>query len=643
MQPGQQFGPFTLEEKLGAGAMGVVWRAIYTKTNQCVAIKIMIPGLSDENDNAIERFQHEIEILKQLSHPNIVQLFGVGKFKGARYYAMEYIRGESLDQVMRRRSRMSWEEVADLGKQLCSALQHAHEAGVIHRDLKPSNIMVLGGKTIKLTDFGIAKDIDRTTELTSTNCTVGTASYMSPEQCRGERNLTAKSDLYSLGVVFYELLTGNKPFKAENAMEMFVQHVKGKFVRPGKLVLDLPVWFDTLVCQLLEKKTEHRPMDAAMVASVLGTIEEKVQTLQSAGVDVATRKRGERGRNAPERSEQDRELLRAMTGKGRRKAPQPHFYERWWFVAAAVLLVLAAMTTVVFVGVWLWPRSSSLDKLYTQSQKLMESSNPDEDWAKAIDPDGDGPLYQFERYHASEKGEQADQLRRWAAMAHQRECEKMVRKYLHNKKKNLPYEAHGDEQENAFAAGLAEEEGDLTTAAQRWQKVKEVGKGGWRSLAEERLQQIAAVAATQKTLEKHLDDLRKHDYKPSLQGPQLELAQALRYLRFDDDFRAYQEFEILSKKYRGDPDKQMPDQWYLFAAQKARELKPKPGTSDDSTAREKRIAKQLKEAQALQETDLLEARIKFMDIVALYDGDKDYKDLVKQAREGWDKIEDKIK
>src|SRR5580704_218538 len=103
MQLGQQFGPFTLEEKLGAGAMGVVWRAIYTKTQQVVAIKIMMPGLSEENDNAVERFQREIEILKQLSHPNIVQLFGVGKYKGARYYAMEYIKGESLDHVMRRR------------------------------------------------------------------------------------------------------------------------------------------------------------------------------------------------------------------------------------------------------------------------------------------------------------------------------------------------------------------------------------------------------------------------------------------------------------------------------------------------------------------------------------------------------------
>src|SRR4029077_19768818 len=127
-----------------------------------------------------------------------VRLFGVGKYQGTRYYAMEYVVGESLDRVMSRRGRMTWEEVVTLGQQLCAALQHAHDAGVVHRDLKPSNLMILSDGTLKLTDFGIAKDLD-STALTSANCTVGTASYMSPEQCRGERDLTSKSDLYSLG------------------------------------------------------------------------------------------------------------------------------------------------------------------------------------------------------------------------------------------------------------------------------------------------------------------------------------------------------------------------------------------------------------------------------------------------------------
>src|SRR5947209_1050665 len=169
---------------------------------------------------------------------------------------------------MARRVCMTWEEVVEVGQQLCAALQHAHEHGIVHRDLKPSNLMVVPDGTLKLTDFGIAKDLD-VTPLTSAHCTVGTAAYMSPEQCRGERNLTHKSDLYSLGVVFYELLTGRKPFEAESTMDMFLQHAQGKFERPSRLVLDIPVWLDTLVCQLLEKKPESRPLDAATVAAAL--------------------------------------------------------------------------------------------------------------------------------------------------------------------------------------------------------------------------------------------------------------------------------------------------------------------------------------------------------------------------------------
>ena len=642
MQPGQSFGPFTLEKKIGAGAMGVIWRATYTKTGQRVAIKIMLPGLTEDNPNAAARFEREGEILKQLNHPNIVRLFGIGKFQGNRYYAMEYIDGESLDHLMARRERMSWEEVVALGKQLCSALQSAHDAGVIHRDLKPSNLMILKDGTLKLTDFGIAKDVD-VTQLTEANCTVGTASYMSPEQCRGDAKLTHKSDLYSLGIVFYELLTGEKPFKAESAMEMFILHVKGKAVRPGKRILDLPVWMDTLVCQLMEKKPEHRPVDAAMVANVLNTIEEKVQTLQSAGVEVATRKRGERPRNAPERTEEDREIARSLGGKGKRKLPPPpRFYERWWFVAASVLLLLGIIGSVLFLALWLWPRSS-VDKLYAQARPLMEqSSNPDEDWPKALE----GPLYQFERYHANDPGDKAEQMRQWARQARKRECEKMVRRYLHNKKKNLPYEAHGEVQENAFAAGQAEEDGDLAAAWQLWTKVKDLsGADGWNTLAEERLQVLTAVNELEKRLEKHVEDLKDRFYKPSLRDQERELAQALRYQRFGDEFRAYQEFEELRRKYRQDPDLNLPDVWYLFAAKKAKELTRRPGEQDDNTARRERLGKRLIEALALKnEQRYADARTLFLNIVDLYSGDKDddIKEKVEIAKNGLKEIKEKL-
>src|SRR5438876_6034942 len=195
MLVGQKVGPFLIDMELGSGAMGTVYRATYEKSGQRVAVKVMSPAISSETAQA--RFEREGEILKQLNHPNIVRLYGVGKAHGLRYYAMEYIQGESLDKVMQRRGRLPWEEVVALSQQLCAALQHAHQQGIIHRDLKPSNLMLVPNDIIKLTDFGIAKDLD-VTQITAAHCTVGTAAYMSPEQCRGDKDINFKSDLYSL-------------------------------------------------------------------------------------------------------------------------------------------------------------------------------------------------------------------------------------------------------------------------------------------------------------------------------------------------------------------------------------------------------------------------------------------------------------
>jgi predicted Ser/Thr protein kinase len=282
---GQKIGPFSIVREIGTGAMGAVYLATYTKTGQKVAIKVIAPGLGD-NEKIMARFEREAEMLKQLKHPNIVKLLGTGKYHRAPFYAMEFIDGESLGQMLDKKGKFDWQEVVEFGKQVCSALYHAHANGIIHRDLKPSNLMMTRKGTIKLTDFGIAKDMDAS-GLTSAHCTVGTAAYMSPEQCRGERDLTPKSDLYSLGILFYEMLTGKKPFFAENAMDMFMAHVSGKFKRPGELVLDIPRWLDTLVCQLLEKKPEHRPLDAKMVGEALDEVRLKVSKQKSVAVEEA--------------------------------------------------------------------------------------------------------------------------------------------------------------------------------------------------------------------------------------------------------------------------------------------------------------------------------------------------------------------
>src|SRR5262249_28067919 len=180
------------------------------------------------NEQALARFQREVSILKQLDHPNITKYYGSGRFQKVPFYIMEFVEGESLDQILARRGRIGWEEVVAIGTQLCAPLHNAHEKGIIHRDLKPANLMILDDGTCKLTDFGIAKDTD-VTALTAANSTLGTATYMSPEQCKGVRDITAQADLYSMGVMFYELLTGRKPFNAETVMETFLMHTSAPF------------------------------------------------------------------------------------------------------------------------------------------------------------------------------------------------------------------------------------------------------------------------------------------------------------------------------------------------------------------------------------------------------------------------------
>jgi eukaryotic-like serine/threonine-protein kinase len=492
MKEGQQFGPFVIEKVLGSGAMGTVYRARYTKTGARVALKLVAPGLTD-NEGSLARFDREAKILKQLHHPNIVRFYGAGKDRAHNtpFYFMEYVEGESLDRSMGRRGRLTWEQLVALGQQLCSALQHAHEHGIIHRDLKPSNLMVLPDGTVKLTDFGIAKDMD-VTALTAANCTVGTASYMSPEQCRGERDLTAKSDLYSLGVLFYELLTGRKPFQAETPMEMFMQHINGTFERPSRLVLDTPVWLDTLVCQMLEKKPEHRPRDAAMVAEALSQVAEKVAAQQSAGVDAARARAVDRPRGAAPADETDKEVartLRQLAGRKKGKKRRKPVYRQVWIQAPIFALLLLVAVGALYYAL---TRKPSADQLYKQAEPLMLSSDPDE-WEKANDPH-DGPLTLYFRYYGKRDDEQAKKVREWSDKVEVYDRERLLERMLDARTGRSAHsvEPQPGVQKTALDAAGAENDGDLTRARKLWEEAQQKYRDerAWSLIADRRLKEI---------------------------------------------------------------------------------------------------------------------------------------------------------
>ncbi len=634
MKVGERVGPFDIEKRLGSGAMGSVYRARYRKTGQRVAIKVMAAGLH-EDATSMARFEREAEVLKQLNHPNIVRFYVASHFQEAPYYAMEYVEGEPLDQVLQRRSRLTWEEVVELGKQVCAALQHAHGQGIVHRDLKPSNLMITADGTCKLTDFGIAKDLD-VTQLTAAHCTVGTAAYMSPEQCRGERNLTHKSDLYSLGVVFYELLTGSKPFLAETTMDMFLQHVQGTFERPSRVVLDIPVWLDTLVCQLLEKKPEHRPYDAAVVAEALNQVAEKVAAQQSAGVDAARARAGDRTTKTFKADNTDRAAARTLlTGLGRRRRKRrgKPFYEKAWVQAIGILVLLLAMAGIFYQVFF---RRPDADKLFQEAEKRMLTKNF-EDWVDARGPNG--PIGKYLRYYGSRNDEQTGQVHQWADQIDVMSKERGLLK----KRKVLVPEEGGET--IAYRALEYEDDADLARAHEQWQALLKYRQSEDHNdrilglLAEKRVRDLQDAEFREQELPRRIVEARKigEVFKPSLPAERLA-ADALRYEEFKDFANARAHWLQLKQNFERDLDRHF---WFLLAAKKAKELKAKkPSDEDEVAARVTAIANALADTEEIGHKSILVAKARYREIVNLYEKDEEprVKEMVAEAKGRLEKL-----
>jgi eukaryotic-like serine/threonine-protein kinase len=253
--PLEQLGPYRILRLLGRGGMGAVYEGVHTETGASTAIKILSMALAD--DEAFRgRFVSEIEALKQLQHPNIVRLIGYGEQDGLLFFSMELVEGENLHDVLSRGERLPWQDVADIAIQICAALKHAHDHGVIHRDLKPANLLRTTDGTVKLTDFGIAKFFGAS-NLTSAGGVIGTADYMSPEQAEGT-GVTYRSDLYSLGGVLYALLSGKPPFTGKSVTQVLQKMQQFDPVPLCQIVPSLPVEFEEIVLQLLRRDPAER-------------------------------------------------------------------------------------------------------------------------------------------------------------------------------------------------------------------------------------------------------------------------------------------------------------------------------------------------------------------------------------------------
>src|SRR5712691_1115113 len=216
---------YTIEGEIGRGGMGVVYSARDLKLNRRVAIKLLPPDLAFR-DEIRTRFLREAQTAARLSHPHIVPIHTVGDEGGLVYFVMGFVDGESVGARLRRRGRLPAEEVRRIMKETADALGLAHAMGIIHRDVKPDNILLEGTRgRVMVTDFGIAKALSDAGTLTGTGVAIGTPSYMSPEQAAGEREIDVRSDLYSLGVVAYEMLIGELPFSAPTVPGILMKHI----------------------------------------------------------------------------------------------------------------------------------------------------------------------------------------------------------------------------------------------------------------------------------------------------------------------------------------------------------------------------------------------------------------------------------
>ena len=256
---------YEILERIGTGGMAIVYKAKCHRLNRLVAIKILKSDLA-QNEEFRRRFNAESQAVAQLSHPNIVSVYDVSRGGDMEYIVMELIDGITLKQYMEKRGQLNWRESLHFITQIMRGLSHAHSRGIIHRDIKPQNIMVLRDGSVKVADFGIACLADSAQTLTQE--ALGSVNYISPEQARGDRP-DARSDIYSSGVVLYEMLTGRLPFEGESAVSVAIQHLSSIPLAPREINPDIPEQLELICMKAMAPDLEHRYQSAdAMIADL---------------------------------------------------------------------------------------------------------------------------------------------------------------------------------------------------------------------------------------------------------------------------------------------------------------------------------------------------------------------------------------
>ena len=334
-------GRYEIKEIIGVGGMAMVYKAYDTIDDRIVAVKILREEFL-ANEEFRRRFKNESKAIAVLSHPNIVKVYDVSFGDEIQYIVMEYIDGITLKQYIERKQRLDEREAVYFTIQILRALQHAHSKGIVHRDIKPQNIMLLKDGTIKVTDFGIAR-FSRSEQRTMTDKAIGSVHYISPEQAKGEFT-DEKSDIYSVGVMLYEMLTGQLPFEADSAVSVAIMQLQREPVWPRQINENIPLGLEQIVMHAMEKDPEKRYQSATEMLTDLEAFRKKPQITFSYIHDVdesPTKYIGEIGENDTTAAEEGEETVK-----------KPPMVAIMAGIAAAFIVVIV-VAVIIFYNVFM--------------------------------------------------------------------------------------------------------------------------------------------------------------------------------------------------------------------------------------------------------------------------------------------------